>query len=687
MAFGSVRLIPGVNVEQTPTLLQASISTCQFIRFRDGLVQKLGGWVRYFALNISGIIRDLHAWEDLNQAQHLLVGSTTTLSVITGTTLQDITPQQMTTNPSPNFSTIMNQTTVTVVDTGISNVTTFDWVQFNTPVSVGGLILAGVYAITSSPSTNTYTITAPIAAASTVNNGGTVPAFTTTSGSSLVSVALTAHGVVQGATVVFPISTSGNGVTINGSYTVASVTDANDFKIQVNTQATASSSFSMNGGNAQLLYYISIGPLPSAAGYGTGGYGTGGYGVGVVAGQQTGTEITSTDWTLDNWGEIALACPSGGGIYQFNPTGAFLNAQLVGQAPIFNNGIFVSTSQQILVAYGAAVDQTQTALPGFGLLQDPLTVSWSDSGDYTNWTPTTTDQAGSFRIPTGSIIRAGLATPNQNLLFTDLDCWAMNYLGPPFVYGFNKIGAGAGAISRHSVLQMRGNVYWMGPANFYSFTGSGLSVLPCTVWDFVFQNLDQNFVQNVRAMPNTGFNEAGFFFPSNASVSGENDCYVKFNIVEPNQPWDYGPSNALPRSAWIDESVLGTPIAATGGAIFQHEVGNNANNVALTPSFTTGYFFIGEGEDFSIVDVIYPDFIWGFFGNPQTAIIQMSFNVTNYPGDVPTTYGPYTVTQQTEYIGVRFRGRQMSITVASSDIGSFWRLGRVRYRYASAGRR
>lgn len=316
-----------------------------------------------------------------------------------------------------------------------------------------------------------------------------------------------------------------------------------------------------------------------------------------------------------------------------------------------------------------------------------MLVRWSDLGNYANFTASATNQAGSFRIPIGSTLRAGGAFQNQNLFWTDLDLWAANYAGFPLVFGFNKIGAGAGAISSHAVQQLRGGVYWMGPTNFYAYDGNGLRVIPCPVWDAVFQNLLSASTYKVRAMPNTPFNEVGWLFASAAS-SGENDMYVKFNITEPGAPWDIGPSGTLPRSAWIDQSVLGTPLAASPAAIiYNQESGNNADGQVLSASFTTGYFMIAEGEDFATVTQILPDFVWGTYAGAKTATIQMSFNVTNYPGDTPNVFGPFTVTQATEFIPVNFRGRQMSITVASSDIGSFWRLGRVRYRWQPSGRR
>lgn len=679
MPFGSVRLVPGINVERTPTLLEAGYSSCQLIRFKDGLAQKYGGWEKFYPFGVSGVPRDLHAWQDLNATDHLLVGTTTQLGVITSGAFIDITPQQLTTDPVVNFSTTQGSAEVTITDPGISNVTVFDAIVLNTPVSVGGLILFGPYQITVITGTTSYKINAATVAPTTVNNGGAVPVFTTVSGSSLVSVLLVKHGLSAGSVFYANVSTTGNGVTVSGHYVVATVSDVDNFSIVAANQASGSGSFSMNGGNAEIVYYINIGPAAIGLGYGLGPYGAGGYGTGNTSASQTGTPITATDWTSDNWGEIVLACPSGGGVYQFDPTGGFANAGLIATAPVYNGGIFVSNSLQILFCWGAAQRED------IGVVRDPLLISWSDQGDYTQFIPLTTNQAGSFRIPIGSVIRGGMAVSNQNLFWTDLDLWAANYQGFPLVFGFNKIGAGAGAISSHAMQQLRNGVYWMGPSNFYSYTGNGVAVIPCTVWDFVFQNLNTSYAANVRAMPNTPFNEVGWLFPSNASTNGECDSYVKMNITEPGAPWDYG---SLARSAWIDQTVLGNPIAAVPtGIIYQQEETNDADGAPLMASFTTGYFFLAEGEEFAFVDQVIPDMKFGLYGGSSGAQVYISFNVVDYPGDTPTVYGPYLMMSTTEYISVRFRGRQMSVTVQSNDVGSFWRLGRIRYRWAPAGRR
>ncbi len=752
MPFGSITLVPGVNVERTPTLLRAGVSVSSLIRYRDALVQKLGGWDRFYQFQLSGTIKDLHGWQDLSSDKHLAVGATTQLSVITAGTLLNVTPQQLTSDFVPNFSTTINSTTVGITDPNITDVTTYDAVFFNVPISIGGLILDGLYQISSITGTHSYTIEAATEATATVTNpvntnnttasgnntlhfaatpawiaegmlihnltnpssipvgttvssttGTTVvmsnnaagagvgsgdsltfvslPIFETSDGSSLVLVHLLNHGITSiGGPVFFRVSTTGNGVTIFGHYVVITVADADTFTIQANAAASGSGSFPMNGGNAELVYNIALGPAQPGVGYGLGDYGSGAYGFGTGSStSQTGTPISATDWTLDNWGELLMACPENGGIYQYDPTGGFINASIISTAPPFNAGMFVSTTQQILVAFGSSI---RGAL---GYVQEPLLLQWSDLGNFAEWRPNATTQAGNYTLSQGSRIVAAMAVTTNNLVWTDTDVWAMNYQGTPFVFGFTMIGAGAGAVSLHAVQKLRGSVLWMGPSNFYAYTGSGVSVIPCPVWDAVFQNINTDFVQNVRAMPNTPFNEVGWLYPSAASTSGACDSYVKFNITEQGQPWDYGP---MDRSAWIDQSVLGPPIGASSqGFIYQHETSPNADGLPLTSSFTTGYFYLAEGEEFAYVDQVIPDFKWGTFSGSPNAQIQISFNVVNYPGDTPTVYGPYTVTQATEYISVRFRGRLMSVTVASADLDSFWRIGSIKYRYAPAGRR
>lgn len=753
MPFGSIALTPGVNTERTPLLLRASITQSQLIRFRDQLAQKYGGWAKFYPFPVGGIPRDLHAWQDLNNNQYLSVGTTTQLAVITGGTQQDISPQVLTSNFAPNFSTTASSNVIEIVDPNISNVTTNDAIVFNTPVSQGGVVLSGLYQITQITGTHSYEIQAATAAATTESNPQTtnnttsvgnnilhfasvptwvtqgmvvsdltspsslpasttvvsttsttvtisndvvnsnvgngdsivfssIPVFSTTSGTSNVTVTLLDHGQSVGSSINFPIATVGGGITISGTYSILSTPSSDTFTIAASTLATGTVSFAMNGGQAQIVYQISLGPPPAGSGFGLGGFGDGGFGTGTLTSDQTGSDLGASSWTSGNWGEILIICPINGGIYYWQPGSGYQTTTIIAQAPIYNSGIFISNTQQILVAYGSSV------AVGIGIQQEPLLVQWCDVGNFFEWAATAATQAGNFVIPTGSRLVAGVAVSNQNLLWTDLDLWAMNYIGPPDVFGFNKIGQGMGAASAHSIQTLRGSVFWMGQSNFYNYSGGSANVIPCPVWDAVFQNLNPDYLQNITAMPNTPFNEAGWFYPSLSSVTGECDSYVKMNILEPNSPWDYGPINSLQRSAWIDQSILGMPIAAnSAGIIYQHETTNDADGQPLVASFTTGDFYLSEGEQFVYVDQIMPDMRWESFTGTTSAQVQLTFNISNFPGDTPVQYGPYTVTQATEYLSVRFRGRLMSVTVSSNDLGSFWRLGSIKFRYNPSGRR
>lgn len=754
MSFITVRLLSGVNVEQTPVLNQAGISLSNLIRFKDKLAQKLGGWDRFYSFTVGGIPKALHAWLDLNDDARLAVGTTTKLVTILDGTATDVTPQTKTTDPAMNFATTSASAVVTITDANINTVTTYDSIFLNTPVAVGGLILAGLYPIDSVAGATSYRITAAAQATSTQANatitaitqanpgsvttsgshgfstgqliyiygvagmtqvngtlytvtstgattftigvntsaysaytsGGTaspsaVPVFTTASGSPSVSVTLEAHGLAVDEKVQFPISTTVGGVTIEGEYTVVSITSANIFVITAATTATSTATGSMNSGAAQIVYYITLGPAAAGAGYSIGTYSSGGYSTGTTVSVQTGTPITVTNWCLDNWGEILLACPKGGAIYYWQPGTGFTTGRLVSTGPIFNTGMFVSMQVQMAIAYGS------TEVHEIGEDQDPLLVKWSAQGDFTDWEISTTSQAGSRRLPTGSKIVAGMSVPGQELLWTDLDLWSMTYLGSlaAGVWGFTKIGSNCGLIGNHAAVRQGSNIYWMSASNFWA-TGSGQpQVIPCSVWDVVFQDLNTTYQDKCWAWSNTPFNEVWFFFPRASTSATEPDSFVKLNTL--TGEWDY-PEQGFDRTAGIDQSILGMPLSATSGSvIYEHEVSTNADGAPINAYFESGWFEISEGQDITFADWMIPDMRWGSFSGAQTATVLITLYSVMYPGDTPRAYGPFSVTQATQYKNMRLRGRFAKIRVESNDLGSFWRVGGIKLRVAQDGRR
>jgi len=754
MPHNMVKLQPGVDTTATLAVNQANYSVSNLIRFiydrsQLGLAQKLGGWVAYYQSALSSKIRALKGWADLNAINHLGIGAESSLNVLTSGNLINITPQITTTNSGPNFSTTSGSNVVQVVDYGLIG-STLDYVNYVTPVTLGGIVLTGPYplytstvaitaattgasgtgttatitfgavaaaapvgstiivsgvtptayngtwVVTASSTTSVsfastatgsqtvagtvqygtnYSVQAASNATSTVSNAGASYYFTTASGSSVVSCTFANHGYTAGTQFYVGVPTTVGGVTLSGLYTVLSITDSNNFTFSAQNTATSSASAYINSGNIDATFYIAQGPQPTSTGFGVGGFGVGGFGVGTTQPTVAGTPITTTDWTLDNFGQDLIACPAGGAIYYWQPNSQLQNAQIVGgNGPLVNSGVFVAMPERQVVAYGSS----------FTLSPDPLLVRWCDISDFTSWNATPTNQAGSYRIPTGSKIVAGIQGPQQGLLWTDLDLWAMQYVGAPLVYGFNKIGSNCGAVSRHCVGQLNGGIYWMSQKQFFMSTGSGPQAIPCPIFDVIFQNINTAYFYKVCCGVNSQFNEITWYYPSASST--ENDSYVKYNTVL--QQWDFG---SLGRTAWIDQSVLGPPIGAgSDNYLYQHEVGNDAasgtQTTAMLSSFQTGYFQLNEADNLIFIDQIWPDMKWGTYSGNPNATVQITFYATNYPGDTPVQYGPYNMTQATEYISVRIRARLMSIAVSSNDVGTFWRLGAIRYRYQIDGR-
>jgi hypothetical protein len=689
MPMGTVKLQPGANVELTPVLNQAGYVRTSMGRFKAGMFQKLGGWVKFFIGAVSGRPCALWAWQDLNIVKRLAVGTTENVTVITEAgTPSLITPQTLESDFTVDFSTINTTPIVEIDDPNISGMTTDVVVFFRTPVSIGGIVLSGTYQIQTITGATSYTISAQSEATSTVNNAGSVPEFTTTAGSAEIDVEIIGHGQVEGNVVVFDEPTLVGGVTVQGKYVVTGVTSSDVFSIIGSMEANANDTVVMNGGQAGLTYYIALGPLPAGVGYGVGGYGVGGYGLGTSStGVQTGIPITATDWTLDNWGEVLFACPEDGGIYTWQPNSGFQNLALIANGPLYNRGMFASMAQQQIIAFGSSIDARQGG--GIGIYRDPLLLQWCDIGNFNQWEPAAANFARNFRIGTGSEIVAAGATKNRNLVWTDLGVWTMVYNGGQSVYSINNVGDNCGIIGKHAWCKAGDTTFWMGKGNFFAYAGAGVTAMPCPVWDEVFDDLDPTTQHRCVAGPNTDFTEIWFFYPSLSGGTGKLDKFVKYNTVEGT--WDYGP---LDRCAWIDRSVLGNPIAASSlGIVYSHEVGNDDDNSPLTPSFETGYFTLDESETFVFIDEIYPDFIWGKRGAAQDAQISVTLLVADNPGDTPREYGPFVVSRTSPSIKpsrssdkTRPRGRYAALRVSSNDTGSFWRLGAVHFRFAPDGK-
>ena len=518
----------------------------------------------------------------------------------------------------------------------------------------------------------------------TITDYGQVPLFETADATPIITVTLADHGYSAGDTFTVLVDFVLNGIDIYGNYTVLTVENNWSFTIQGSNSANASTTVPvpLNDDLAEYVYYIGLVTFIAGAGYGDGGYSAGGYGVGITPTAPSGIPIVSTDWTLDNFGEILIACPYLGQIYTWSPSTNQANATIIPTAPTVNAGIFVAMPQRQIIAWGST----------FTGIQDPLLVRWCDVENYNSWVATVTNQAGSYRIPKGSKIIFGLQAAQQGLLWTDLALWSMQYIGQPYVYSFNEIGVGCGLIAPKAAAVLSGSVYWMSQSQFFLYSGNGVESIYCPVWDVIFQDLDTTNLSKIRSAPNSRFGEISWFYPT-VSGGGEVTNYVKYNVNL--KQWDFG---TLPRTAWINQSVLGPPIGAdpVTGYIVQHETSPNANadpefpnstGDPITSYFETGYFALNDADVKVFVDQVWPDMKWGYYGGSQNANISITFYFTDYPSVAPTSQ-TFTMTRNMlpEYLTPRIRARLMAIKISSSDAGSFWRLGNIRYRTQADGK-
>lgn len=683
MAFQSIVLIPGINVEKSLSLNEAGMSYSNLVRFKGGLIQKLGGWTNYYSMPVSSTpVRDICAFVSLRNQTFVAQASQTNLTIISSASvLSDLTPQVVDSNVTPSFTVSSGSGSILVTDPG-SSMSAYGAVRFDTPIALSNLLISGGYQVLA-VDINTYLITSSTPAATTVSSGGTLPTFQTTANSATVDLILPNHSYIAGNYYQFEAPTTIAGQTLQGPYLVSAVLDSTHVQLSITAQASASAGPSaMNGGKAKIHHYMVIGPQLLAGAYGAGNYGAGAYGFGTPPPQGSGTTVSSSDWhVVSDWTAL-LANPRGDAIYTWAAEQSLKNAQplVSGGAPLKCNGIFIAQPQQMVVAWGC-----QSFITG---VLDPLLIRWSDTANFSEWRPPpfgpSSSLAGSFRIPNGAVLRGGLQAPLYMVFWTDIDCWIAQFVGYPLIWSFQHFGTGCGLVGSHAANQIAGNVFWMSPNNFFMLGTNGVQPLPCPVWDFVFHQIDQSNINKVVCAPNSAFNELNWFFPVEGG-NGENSAYVKVHIEGSEYEWDFG---YLGRTAWFDISAAGMPIGAdTNSNIVQHETSFDGSGTAINAAVETGYFAIGDGKEYAFVDFVIPDFIWSTYNGAVPGTILITFFAADFPGDVERVYGPYSVTKSGEYLNTRLRGRLMRVRYESQDLGTFWRIGRLRYRWSADGMR
>ena len=519
--------------------------------------------------------------------------------------------------------------------------------------------------------------------------------FSATNGSSTITVTDTGHGAVQNDFVTFSgaVSLGGNvtAAVINQEYQIASVPTSNTFTIVAKdtsgSTVTASASDSGNGGGSTVgAYQINVG-LDNMVG-GT-GWSAGTWGRGTWNSSASVTvEGQLRLWSHDNFGEDLLINPRDGGVYLWDKTnGTGTRAVEVStvtgasDAPTVAKQILVSDSYRHVIAFGTNTIGTS--------VQDNLLIRFSDQESAVNWTPTTTNTAGSLKIGSGSRFVTALQTKREILVWTDTSLHSMTFIGPPFTFGIQQLASNITIIGPNAAVAVEDTVFWMGRDNFYVYNGA-TSQLPCNVKEKVFFDFNTDEEDKVFAGVNSNFNEIWWFYPSASAT--ENDSYVIYNYGE--KLWYYG---TLSRTAWLDRGIKEFPIATGSNYLFNHEKGYDDDGSAMTSEIESSQMDIAEGEQFIFINRIIPDLTF----NGSTASspgADFTLKTRNFPGATYSTTDTETVTrtatsttvpfeQFTNQAFVRLRGRSFAFKISSSGSGVRWRLGSPRVDFRSDGKR
>lgn len=573
MPIQKLQLRPGINRESTSYANEGGYFSCDKIRFRSGYPEKIGGWINQSTYTYKGTCRSLFNWISFTSDNLLGLGTSQKYYVELDGVYHDITPLASTiTLPNDPFATTFGSYYVTVTTSTSHNLSKNTYVTFS-GVSGGGVVngitLDGNFEVIDVPSATSFTIIGAAVANATGSGGG---------------AAVTAELEINAGNSVFSLGTGwGGGPWGFGGWGIGSTVST---QIRLWSQDNDQENLILNPRSGPIYYWakdtatwaraITLNDYANtqvkattAASFNSGDsvitvVDPNGIDTGAVI---SGTGITAGTYVLETYVPGSYSVPisaattaGSAGDYTFSYAGRHVP----------NNSYQVSMSSvgNFCIAFGANPYNPTDFAENF----DPLLVRWSDADNPFEWVPATTNQAGENRLSYGSYIIGALDTRQEILIWTDAAIFSMQYLGPPYVYGLNLLMDNISIASPNAAVTVNNVTYWMGVDKFYQYSGR-VETLPCTLRDFVFNDINTDQLGQIVCGSNEGFNEVWWFYASADSLI--NNRYVVYNHLE--RVWYYG---NLERGYWLDSPLRQYPMAA-------FSVQNSYLSAAITDSDTT----------------------------------------------------------------------------------------------------
>jgi len=733
MALTQIKFAPGVDKQDTSVGAIGRWVDSDNVRWRYGLPEKVGGWQSLLTDSIVGVARKQHAFVDTEGNRYIAIGTDKFLLVFFEGQLFDVTPLASTISSAT--LTFNGTTTITITTSSAHNLEEGDIVLFDSVTLPSGTGLNAsdfedkLFQIITTPTANTFTVTFTSSGSSA--SGGSVDIKPYERIGPAAQTYGYGFGISQyGGTVQGAQTTTLNGALLadtagtGGSGTSITLTSTTGFPTGGGTIAVGTELITYTGVSSNDLTGITRGTNGTAVSGTTGqAHSNGaivtnasefsGYGDAVDAGTIT---LEPGLWSLSNFGQVLVATIANGKTFTWN---AGITARLSTRAsttttdfsttnnPTATRVTLISPTTRHLIHFG-----TETTI-GSASTQDDMFIRFSEQEDINDYSILATNTAGSQRLQDGTKIMGALVAKENILVWTDNALYTMKFVGAPFTFGFEQVGTNCGLIGKNAAIEIDGVAYWMGTNGFFSFDGT-VNTLPCSVEDYVYDDIDTTKGQQVCAGINNLFTEVTWWYPTSGSAF--NNRYVVYNYGITNNPlpmgnWYTGVNTNSIRTTWIDSLVYPKPYATaynslgTGSfpaiigetglgssVLFEHESGTDQVNpdgsVTTLTSFVQSYDFSlqtdqGSAEYFLAMRRFLPNF----------KILQGNANVTLSVADFPaspntaTTLSPFVIDSSTTKIDTRARGRYAALKIENTGAAESWRFGTFQADLQPDGRR
>ena len=713
-----IKIQPGFNKQVTATGGEGQWVSGDYVRFRYGTPEKIGGWAQLGDATLTGRNTALHHFVNSSGIKYAALGTNRFLYIYSGGAFYDITPIKSTNTLTNAFTTTQSDATVTITFGSAHSISKYDIIRLDN----WSTITNSDFGASDFNDKNFMVATVPTSTTITIEMGSNESGSgASTSGGVRVKHFYSIGPATEESAAGWGLGLWGGNVageafsTLDGALTDASTSiildDSSAFPASgtvlidderiaytSNTTGTGTlSGLTRGSDNTTAASHSDAATTYDASDYTKWGA------------SQTGDIVTAPGlWSLDNYGNKLIATIFDGATFEWDSDGSTsTRATIIANAPTAAVQTLVSTPDRHLVFIG-----TETTI-GTTTTQDDMYIRWSDQESIdasTSYAPSAINTAGTQRLADGTRIVAAIRGRDAIYIWTDTSLFIMRFVGAPFVFSFQQVGTNCGLIGKNAAVEVDGSAYWMSENGFFRYTGK-LESLACLVEDYVYDDLNTVPKQHIYAGLNNLFGEVTWFYPGSGAASNNRSVTYNYMDSTPERPvWTTG---SLARSSWSDSHIFGKPhgteydssatsdttVGNTDGVTiyYEHETGTNqikaGTATAIAANIQSGDFDIsmgqggadlrGDGEYIMKIRRVLPDFL------SQTGNARVTLNLKNYPTDAQasSSLGPFTTTTSTDKIDTRARARAIALKVDNTSTGQHWKLGTFRLDIQADGRR